>query len=37
MRAYCDGNEDQIVSAINDVKGKACIVRTGSGVRIIRD
>jgi galactokinase len=37
MMAYRDGNEDEIVSAINDVEGKAYIVRIGSGARIIRD
>jgi len=34
MMAYCDGYEDEIVSAINDVEGKAYIVKVGSGATI---
>jgi len=37
MMAYCDGNEDEIASAINDVEGKAYIVKVGSGATIKRE
>ena len=37
MMAYCDGNEAEIVSAINDVEGKAFIVKIGSGATITRE
>ncbi|UCH05433.1 MAG: hypothetical protein JSW05_04505 [Candidatus Thorarchaeota archaeon] len=37
MMAYCDGNEDEIVSAINNVEGKSYIARIASGARITRD
>ena len=32
MMAYCNGNEAEIVSAINEVEGKAYIVKVGTGV-----
>jgi galactokinase len=37
MMAYCDRNENEIVSAINDAGGMAHIVKVGSGTRIIRE
>ncbi len=37
MMAYCDGNEKEIVSAINHVGGKAHIVQVEPGARIIQE
>jgi galactokinase len=31
MMAYCDGKEEEIVSAINEAEGKAYIVKIGTG------
>ncbi|MGY5881069.1 MAG: galactokinase family protein [Candidatus Thorarchaeota archaeon] len=36
MMAYCEGNETEIVSAINEVEGKAFIVKICPGATIIR-
>jgi len=37
MMAYCDGNEAEILSAINDVQGKAYIVKIGTGAAITKE